>query len=42
MPYTPEELATLKELRLANKKRYQHEYYLRKTKPKRKQLSLNK
>lgn len=42
MPYTPEELQTLQEIRLANKKRYQHEYYLRKTKPKRKYLSLNK
>lgn len=42
MPYTPEELKTLQEIRLANKKRYQHEYYERVTKPKRKHLSLNK
>lgn len=35
MPYTPEELQTLKEIRLANKKRYQADYYLRVTKPQR-------
>lgn len=35
MPYTPQELQTIQEIRLANKKRYQREYYLRKTKPKR-------
>lgn len=42
MPYTPEELATLKELRLENKKRYQREYYLKKTKPKRKWITNKK
>lgn len=35
MPYTPEELQALKELRKKNKERYQHEYYLKYTKPKR-------
>lgn len=44
MPYTPEELQTLQEIRLANKKRYQKSYYERITKPLRqaKRLSLNK
>ncbi len=40
IPYIPEELATLKELRLENKKRYQREYYLKKTKPKRKRKTI--
>lgn len=35
MPYTPEELQTLQEIRKKNKERYQADYYLRVTKPKR-------
>lgn len=40
MPYTPEELQTLQEIRLANKKRYQHLFYINKTKPKREKEKL--
>ena len=36
MPYTPEELLTLKEIRIKNKQRYQKWYYENKTKVKRK------
>jgi len=42
MPYTPEELQALKELRLENKKRNQRLYYENVTKPKRQWKTTNK